>query len=162
MPPSVKLRSKENLIVRQSEMCEAEARTLVEMMSKPGETVYDGSAGTCVIVTACLRLGRKVVVADPDQETLQLGIQRCKRYANYFAQNGLLPIGEVLPKPPQEVCDVFHISCCHSSLFAVRAALPVCWCHASGAPRAWVHLPVPHTPRFIFCVVVGIYDSDPQ
>ena len=101
MPPSVKLRGKDGQIVRQSEMSEAEAKTLVEMMSKPGETVYDGSAGTCVIVTACLRLGRKVVVADPDTETLQLGIQRCKRYVNYFAQNGLLPLGEAMPKPPQ-------------------------------------------------------------
>ena len=79
VPPSTKLRGKENSVVCISEMAESEAKTLVEMFSLPGETVYDGSAGTCTIVTACLRTGRKVVVADIDRVAVELGIVRCKR-----------------------------------------------------------------------------------
>ena len=104
VPPSTKLRDQHGNVVRTSEMNEAEARTLVEMFTNPGETVYDGSAGTCTIVTACLRLGRKVAVTDPDKAAIDLGITRCKRFLNWYVARDLIPLGEKpLPEPPQEV-----------------------------------------------------------
>ena len=103
VPPSTKLRDQNNSVVRTSEMNEAEANTLVEMFTKPGETVFDGSAGTCTIVTACLRLGRKVAVTDPDKEAIELGITRCKQYLNWFVQRDLIPLGERPLQEPREV-----------------------------------------------------------
>ena len=100
VPPSTKLRDQNNSVVRTSEMNEAEANTLVEMFTKPGETVFDGSAGTCTIVTACLRLGRKMAVADPDTAAIELGITRCKQFLNWFVARDLIPLGnKPLPEP---------------------------------------------------------------
>ena len=103
VPPSTKLRDQSNSVVRTSEMNEAEAKTLVEMFSTPCETVFDGSAGTCTIVTACLRLGRKVAVTDPDKEAIELGITRCKQYLNWFVARDLIPLGEKPLQEPREV-----------------------------------------------------------
>lgn len=59
-----------------SENCLDEVLTMVRRYSNPGEVVFDGSAGTCVIAQACLLLGRVLIATDPDSLTLRCGEAR--------------------------------------------------------------------------------------
>jgi len=100
VPQALRLKDSEGVPYR-DEVTWQEFAVFIEWFTEVMGVVLDVCAGSGPLALACIRLGRRCVIVERDEELMRKALRRAKMFYKYLKDEGLLPeFGSLVIKPP--------------------------------------------------------------